>query len=98
MTILPRSVLCQKCPTRIVWVRTEHDKMMPIDAVPNPLGNIGLDFVTDPDKPPLAVHLNEEKKQMRVEAAEKLGIAPLIFISHFATCPAAKQFRKKGRR
>lgn len=71
---------CRSCGAAIIWVKTPKGSSMPLDALPNPRGNIVLDGdgCTGPAKP-----LEQAETRTR-------------YMSHFATCPFAGSHRKKG--
>lgn len=72
---------CRSCGAVIYWVRTEAtDALMPIDAVPVDDGNVVL--------------VNEKARYMKGDLFEAKTEGPR-YKSHFATCPNAKQHRKK---
>lgn len=75
---------CKACGARIVWINTSAGKMMPCDAKPIP-------YVEDP-----AGSLMIVTKDGRVVRAKADAISDEFgYISHFATCPAANDFRRK---
>jgi hypothetical protein len=74
---------CRRCPAEIVWLRhATTGKRAPIDAQPDPNGNIEVDL---------------EAGTYRIVSAAELGEARAIglplHLNHFATCPAAQEFR-----
>lgn len=73
---------CRACDAPIVWAVTSAGKQMPVDATPNVKGNIVL--YEDRGGKPLA---------LVVESGRVSSDAPR-YVSHFATCPKADQFRK----
>lgn len=73
---------CRTCRARIVWVKTAAGKQMPIDVDPTVRGNIALDD-----------GVAEVLSLASAEAAKHRGVP--LYISHFATCPDAKDFRKE---
>jgi hypothetical protein len=73
----------------IVWAVTAAGKRMPVDAQPNPDGNLVLAPAASPGQPPTAY----------VAPAPILllgGSTPRMdrYTSHFATCPNAAQHRR----
>lgn len=76
---------CKACGARIMWIPTEKGGMMPCDPKPIPYkedqaGNLTL--------------ITSEGKVIKAKAdatSESKG-----FVSHFATCPEADKFRKRG--
>ncbi len=79
---------CRSCQAPIQWVITERGVMMPLDADPQPDGNIILTVSG-------ARALSTEAKQNAVLLAESTDQALTFYRSHFASCPFAKRHRKK---
>lgn len=82
----PRS--CRSCSAPILWVKWERSgKSMPVDARPNPSGEIILTL---------------RGGRMGTLFAEKLRRGDQVepgrnrYSSHFETCPNAKQHRNGG--
>jgi len=74
--------LCRKCPARIRFCKTADGKWMPIDAEPNPDGNLVLDG-HDEDGNPL------------VRVADLFTAADAVrYMPHWSTCPVAGEFRR----
>jgi hypothetical protein len=82
-----RTTSCRSCGAEIVWARTERDKRAPIDAEPNPLGDVVLIW-HEGDREPLAIFGVPD------EAFEEWQ----RHTSHFATCPDADHWRHRRRR
>jgi len=74
---------CGSCGALIVWASTAHDKAMPVDAEPNPAGNVLLH--ARPGRGPLAEV---------VPPGQLLMGGGQLRTSHFATCPHADQHRR----
>lgn len=72
---------CRSCEAPVIWTVTVKDKRMPVDAEPSPDGNVEL--TPTPVGPPLAT----------VHAQPPLGVDDLR-LSHFATCPDAKDWKR----
>ena len=73
---------CSSCSAPIVWATTSSGKKMPLDAAPNPRGNLVMDDAGNVGPVP------------GEEGAPDLGKR---YTSHFATCPHhAMHRRKKG--
>lgn len=71
---------CKSCSANVQWVKTENGKSMPIDEKPSPDGNIiRLDS---------GLYHVLKKDEMRQPNKT-------LYISHFATCPAADKHRKE---
>jgi len=77
---------CRSCNQRIRWAVTVKGRRMPIDPVPVPDGNIELEerevFLT-----PLAI--------VRVNIPTGEPVPPVLYKSHFATCPQAGKWRSR---
>lgn len=75
---------CRSCEAPIIWTVTTNGKRMPVDVDPvtAPAGGFTLD---EDEDPPIA----------RFEAVDRDRIfKPVLYISHFATCPNANMHRK----
>ena len=85
---------CKGCGAEIRWIKTTNGKAMPVD--PDPLSIIPGQFgstvvVTEDGRTFLG------QSGIYIDARTTPG-AIEGFTSHFATCPAARSFRKKGGR
>lgn len=69
---------CRSCGARITWLRTMAGKAVPVDEDPVPDGNIVV--LGDSDTCQM-LKKGEETTKPR-------------YISHFATCPQAREWRK----
>lgn len=74
---------CRSCSRYIIWAKTKDDKPIPIDPDPVLGGNIELEN-RGRMKPPLATF------PIKVD-----NMTAKRYVSHFATCPEAKKWRKK---
>lgn len=71
---------CRSCRAPIRWVRmSSSGKMNPLDAQPSEQGS---------------VRIGENETGTVVPKEDRVEGEPL-YLSHFATCPNAKTFRKK---
>lgn len=72
---------CRSCGAPIRWVRmAESGRANPLDPNPHPSGNIALDA---------------EGKAHYLKRGQETFIAPSErYVSHFSTCPNAKQHRR----
>lgn len=70
------------CRARIVWARTDRGRRMPVDADPTDAGTILL----------VDEH-NTEPRARVIAQPDRADHAGQLHTSHFATCPAARQFR-----
>jgi hypothetical protein len=86
--------VCRSCKAPVTWVRTEGGNSMPVDAEPVDSGNIVLSHRIV-GQPPLALYQSRDMiEQLRRESAAREE--PLrLFRSHFASCPNARQHRKR---
>ena len=74
---------CRFCGAPVIWVQTDKGKTMPIDPDPVEHGNLRLIPVGETGK----VHYLK-KGELEEDSPEPR------YVSHFATCPNAKQHRK----
>jgi len=77
--------ICKGCGSKIIWVRTIQGKRMPLDPEPVEDGNIVL-------MPAGAMVLDAKTAGLGADVGARR------YKSHFATCPAARKFRKKKAR
>jgi hypothetical protein len=80
-----------KCKAQVIWCHTKNKQML-VDADPitdfEPGGDFGnIKLVDTGDRQPLAVVLL---------VAQRFGRQGTLHVSHFATCPDAQRFRRKG--
>lgn len=76
---------CRSCQAEVRWVKTAAGKWMPLDVEPSAEGNVQLCMVGGEE---IAAVLGGEFR-----AAAQLEQIPL-YVSHFASCPHGKQWRK----
>ncbi len=76
---------CRSCPAQIIWAVTAKGKYMPVDAEPNPDGNVELLPPAPGMRAPQAIVHGQP--QMMTEGA--------IHMPHHATCPKADEWRKR---
>jgi hypothetical protein len=69
---------CASCSASILWIRTPKGKAMPLDATPNPNGNVVI-------RDGLAVVLNLAELETTTERK---------WLAHWASCPNAIGHRK----
>ena len=85
------SVACKRCGAPMVWAKNpETGKALPIDAAPDANGNIALEVGYENGKADLFANVLTGDELER----EPGGKRPL-HKSHFATCPAASEFRRR---
>lgn len=88
MTQNPKTTACRACGARIMFLKTAAGKTMPVDEE-------GTFFLEVKDGPELFV-LGDgtTARGQRVSPAQREDADRFGYISHFATCPKADQFRK----
>jgi hypothetical protein len=69
---------CRSCKAELLWCKTLTGKNIPVDLVPVPGGNIEIQVV--------------KGKQVVVVHESNPDITR--YVSHFATCPNAKEHRR----
>lgn len=74
------SVPCSSCGAGILWIKTPRGKSMPLDATPDPAGNVVI-------RDGLAVVLTASEKAKPLDGKRR-------FLAHWATCPSAASHRK----
>lgn len=78
-----RARACRTCGAAVVWLRHTHTgKPAPIDAVPNPAGNV-------------VIHLDRGVYE-NVPADEREALRDWLHTNHFQTCPSADFWKKRG--
>lgn len=75
------------CRAQFQWTETEKRRRMPVDLEPAELGNIRL-RPGGAGVPPTAIVLAGR------DLAEARAAGEALYLSHFATCPARKGFRR----
>lgn len=81
-----RTATCAGCGAEIIWCVTQNGKRQPVDAEPNPKGNLELrDVLNRFDPVSVVIDLWSDPNCER-------------FMPHHATCPNADEFRKQGGR
>lgn len=73
---------CSSCGANIVWIKTPKGKSMPLDATPNPEGNVVI-------RDGLAVVLTAAEK------AVVPSVGPRRWLPHWVGCPSAQTHRKE---
>ena len=73
---------CRSCGRPIIWTITTKGKRMPVDANPDPNGNIALDELAD------------GTVRASVTGPSPALITEPRYMSHFATCPEAARWRR----
>ena len=81
------------CREDIVWCYTENRRRMPVDAAPDPRGNVVRIGTRDGAPlvkvlgPQAVIELNERERQPDTEARPR-------YLAHFVTCPDAQRFQR----
>lgn len=70
---------CRSCGASLFWATTERGKKMPVDAVPNPSGNVAVREING------SVFATVDDNRQ--------GSLWGRYTSHFATCPDANTWR-----
>ncbi len=86
-------IVCRSCGAEIEWAKTPSGKNIPLDKEPEVDGNI-LVSMRGIGLAPLAIAQSKEQIETLRSQAKATGQLHLLFKSHFATCPNAKQHRK----
>jgi len=81
---------CRSCRAPIRWAVTAAGAKMPLDAEPNPAGNVRLHRPEAAD--PLAVVCRPQE----AEEARRLGFGDQLYMPHHATCPKASKHRRRA--
>lgn len=82
---------CSSCRAPIIWTtNVKTSRRMPVDRDPVPHGNVLL--LTGNSEAPESRVLTKDELAKR---AARLDGKPDLHVSHFATCPAAAQHRRK---
>lgn len=76
---------CRSCDSPIRWAKTAAGKVIPIDAEPNPKGNLQLGYVGGYM---IAIVVGPAD----AVAAQAAGIE--LYVSHFSSCPNAATHRR----
>lgn len=75
--------ICKGCGREIRWIKTPSGKSMPVDAE-------AVSFTPAGGPETFVTELGKVVRGRRDSEGYDLG-----YISHFATCPAAKHFRRR---
>jgi hypothetical protein len=74
---------CRSCPAAILWATTEKGRSMPVDAEPDPDGNVEITY-DDAGRAHAVVH-----------GQPPMVTAGKLHMPHFATCPKADEWRPR---
>jgi len=87
---------CKSCRRSIYWVRTTSGAKMPIDAIGSPTGNIVIVQTFAPVNAAADAYGNLKTAEV-FNPNDPRHRNLQRYTSHFATCPAADQHRRKRR-
>lgn len=79
--------VCRSCSARIRWANTTTGSTMPVDADPDPNGNVTL--LVDENTRRTMAHVATGDELARARAAGE------AHMSHFVTCPDAGKHRRR---
>jgi hypothetical protein len=97
---------CRSCGARIIWTRTEHGRRMPVDEAPAP-AEVHAGFVLRVGCPtcdggqlqPSGIKCptcKGDTSPLAISATREQLPGELLHLSHFATCPNANEWRRRG--
>lgn len=97
MPVTPSS-RCRACKQQIVWAATEHGRLIPVDPIARPDGNLELLRMSGVLVARVLTPEREREIQERLLAAHRDGVTPelALHVTHFSTCPAADTFRRRA--
>lgn len=84
----PKTTRCRACGARILFLKTASGKTMPVDEE----GTFFLETENGPEMFVLGDGVT--MRGQRVSTEQMMDADRFGYVSHFATCPAADQFRK----
>ena len=85
---MTKSSRCKACGERIFFASTARSERMPIDYYPSKDGNLSVTFA---EPMPTAVLVTPG------QAAGMRAAGIQLYLSHFAHCPNADEFRRRAR-
>lgn len=77
---------CSSCNARIIWTETVYGRRMPIDAAPVEDGNLRLELRAERNGNTIIAHY-DQASLFNSDAWSR-------YVSHFATCKNAKEWRR----
>lgn len=77
---------CRSCNAAVVWAHTEKGKAMPLDPEPRPDGNIRMQTEAGEQ---IAYYDKKSETESLFDTGPR-------YVSHFATCPESREWRKEG--
>ena len=85
---LRRTTTCRGCGKPIAFIKTANGKSIPVD--PDPVWFEPMD-----EKEKFVTAEGEVQQGRTIETASTAGKMAIGYRTHFATCPAAEDFRRK---
>ncbi|QGJ87298.1 hypothetical protein SEA_WOCKET_52 [Gordonia phage Wocket] len=82
---------CRGCSELIFFAVTRDGRSIPVDHKPRPDGNLAVAPLQDGEKAPRATVVTPG------QAAGMRASGVPVFAPHFASCPEADSFRRRGR-
>lgn len=79
--------VCRSCGRPVLWAKTVKGKMQPVDAAPDPKGNVEVTMLG-----------SEYVARAVIDPAAYKGNPQNLHMSHFATCPFADRHRGKAKK
>lgn len=81
---------CKGCGANVLWIRTTSGRMMPCNPVPVP-------YYSEEAGDPNATLVTFDGLVVKCYVGDVIDYAPsgIGYVPHWATCPAAGQFRRK---
>lgn len=84
-----------ECGASLLWVATRNGKMQPVNAEPDPSGNVVLlDPPTYRSTPRGALRSSRALTKVEREGGGLLPVEGDRYMPHHATCPKVEKFRK----
>ena len=80
---------CRSCYSDVIWTITERGERMPVNIDPEPNGNLILSNRAGRTNAPSAIYVGKPDPEALFDEYEGQR-----YISHFATCPQKKQWRR----
>jgi hypothetical protein len=80
---------CRSCRAEIWWAETLAGKRIPVDAEPAPDGNVVLLREGHGEAPPVV------RVTSQAQADTLIPDVGTRYVSHYATCPQAAEWRKR---
>lgn len=88
---MERPGTCRSCGARVLWVRTERGRLMPLDQEPSESGSVIVRMGHGVAQATAHVETMEERAA-RLRCQEPAGRT--AYVPHWETCPQAAAWRK----